>query len=184
MTEALLQGEPFNRLFFALECEAPQRRAIARWRNELGSPLGRAVPSANFHLTLLFLGAVPSAQLPAICAAASAVPVPGKSLSVQLDRLEAWRAARALVLTPTQTPAALRQLVYDLQQAMLPMGFAEAPREYRAHLTLARNYHGPVPEAQVAADFYLRARHFTLFESRKGRYWPLAQWPLMAATGE
>lgn len=180
MTEALLQGEPFKRLFFALECEAPQRREIARWRNELGSDLGRAVPSTNFHLTLMFLGAVPTVQIPAICAAAAAVPVPGKPLNVELDRLQAWRVAKALVLAPSQTPVQLRQLVYALQQALLPLGFSDAPREYRAHLTLARDYQGPVPEAMVAADFRLRARHFTLFESRKGRYQPLAQWPLVA----
>lgn len=182
MIEALEQGEPFKRLFFALECEAPQRRAIARWRNDLGTGLGRPVPSANFHLTLLFLGVVPSAQVPAICAAAAAVPVPGKPLNLVLDRLEIWRSAKALVLAPTQTPVALRQLVYALQQAMLPLGFAEDPRDYRAHLTLARDYQGPVPEAMVAADFFLRARHFTLLESRKGHYWPLAQWPLDTAS--
>ncbi|MNC65647.1 RNA 2',3'-cyclic phosphodiesterase [compost metagenome] len=62
---------------------------------------------------------------------------------------------------------------------MLPLGFSETPREYRAHLTLARRYQGPVPEAMVAAEFLLRARQFTLFESRKGRYWSLAQWPLL-----
>ncbi|MNZ51508.1 2'-5'-RNA ligase [compost metagenome] len=179
MTEALEQGEPFKRLFFALECEASQRRAIARWRNELGTGIGRPVPSANFHLTLMFLGAVPNAQVAGICAAAAAVPVPGKSVTVALDRLEVWRPARALVLTPTKTPAVLRQLVYALQQAMLPLGFSETPREYRAHLTLARRYQGPVPEAMVAAEFLLRARQFTLFESRKGRYWSLAQWPLL-----
>ncbi|MCY1451497.1 RNA 2',3'-cyclic phosphodiesterase [compost metagenome] len=89
-----------------------------------------------------------------------------------------WRPAKALVLVPTQPPAALRQLAYALQQAMLPLGFTDAPREYRPHLTLARDYHGPVPEAQIAADFILRARHFTLYESRRGRYLPLAQWPL------
>ena len=37
---------------------------------------------------------------------------------------------------------------------------------------------GQAPEAAVAPEFHLSARHFTLYESRKGRYWPLAQWPL------
>ncbi|PRA62370.1 RNA 2',3'-cyclic phosphodiesterase [Pseudomonas sp. MYb187] len=178
MVETLESGEPFKRLFFALACEPAQRRDIARWRNELGSGLGRPVPSVNFHLTLMFLGSVATAQLPAILAAAAQVKVPQKPLTVMLDRLEVWRPAKALVLVPTQPPAALRQLAYALQQAMLPLGFTDAPREYRPHLTLARDYHGPVPEAQIAADFILRARHFTLYESRRGRYLPLAQWPL------
>ncbi|MNJ28922.1 2'-5'-RNA ligase [compost metagenome] len=173
-------GEPFKRLFFALECAPTQRRAIAHWRSELGTVLGRPVASANFHLTLMFLGSVATAQLPAVLAAAAQVNVPQKPLTVLLDRLEVWRPAKALVLVPTQPPGALRQLVYGLQQAMLPLGFADAPREYRPHLTLARDYHGPVPEAQAAADFSLRARHFTLLESRRGQYLPLAQWSLEA----
>ncbi|MGH8382202.1 RNA 2',3'-cyclic phosphodiesterase [Pseudomonas sp.] len=173
-------GEPFKRLFFAVDCTSTQRRAIAQWRSELGMGNGRPVPSAHFHLTLMFLGSVSTAQLPAILAAAAGVKMPGVPLTVELDRLEVWRHARALVLTPSQTPVALRQLVYALQQALLPLGFAEAPREYRPHLTLLRHYQGPVPEALVAADFILRARHFTLFESRKGRYWPLAHWPLQS----
>ena len=171
-------GEPFKRLFFALECLPQQRRAIARWRSELDMDTGRPVPSANFHLTLRFVGAAGTAQLPAILAAAAGVKVPGEPLTLVLDRLEVWRSAKALMLVPSQPPAALRQLAYALQQAMLPLGFAQDPRDYRPHLTLARDYRGSEPEALVPAEFVLRARHFTLFESRKSQYWPLAQWPL------
>ena len=171
-------GEPFKRLFFAVDCTPTQRRAIAQWRSELGMDNGRPVPSANFHLTLMFLGTAGTAQLPAILAAAAAVKVPGEPLTVALDRLEIWRPAKVLVLAPSQTPVVLRQLVYALQQALLPLGFAEAPREYRPHLTLFRDFHGPVPEALEAPQFSLKVRHFTLFESRRGRYWPLAHWPL------
>jgi 2'-5' RNA ligase len=95
-----------------------------------------------------------------------------------LDRLQVWQRASALVLEAQQTPPALLQLVYSLQQALLPLGVEAADREYRPHLTLARDYRGQPPEASSAPDFYLAARHFTLYESRKGAYWPLAQWPL------
>jgi RNA 2',3'-cyclic 3'-phosphodiesterase len=83
-----------------------------------------------------------------------------------------------LVLEAQQTPPALLQLVYGLQQALLPLGVEAANREYRPHLTLSWDYHGQPPEASSAPEFYLSARHFTLYESRKGAYWPLAQWPL------
>ncbi|QBF26316.1 RNA 2',3'-cyclic phosphodiesterase [Pseudomonas tructae] len=171
-------AEPFKRLFFALDCVPEQRRAIARWRGELALGTGRPVPSANFHLTLVFVGAVPTVQLPTILAAAAAVKVAGEPLTLMLDRLEVWRPAKALVLVPSHTPVALRQLVYGLQQAMLALGFTQESRDYLAHLTLARDYQGREPEALVPTAFALRARHFTLFESRKGQYWPLAQWPL------
>jgi 2'-5' RNA ligase len=68
--------------------------------------------------------------------------------------------------------------VYALEQAMLPFGLEEAPREYRPHLTLARQYRAPVPESATAPQFFLRADRFVLFESHKGRYRALAEWPL------
>lgn len=64
-------GEPVKRLFFALPCAQAQRRAIAQWRGALHVDSGRPVPVDNFHVTLLFLGAVAVTQVPALCAAAA-----------------------------------------------------------------------------------------------------------------
>ncbi|NIF28452.1 RNA 2',3'-cyclic phosphodiesterase [Pantoea sp. Tr-811] len=171
-------GVPFKRLFFALPVSDAQRRAVAQWRRGLSLRSGKPVPSENFHLTLLFLGDVDAAQVPAICAAVDNLTLPGRAIRLLLDRLNAWQRAGALVLEPQETPLALRQLVYALQQALLPMGFAEQGRDYRPHLTLSRDFRGQAPESAQAPDFHFSARHFTLYESRKGRYWPLAQWPL------
>ncbi|MFJ4349791.1 RNA 2',3'-cyclic phosphodiesterase [Pseudomonas sp. NPDC089428] len=172
------RDQPFKRLFFALPLGDDQRRAIAQWRRGLNLRSGKPVPSDNFHLTLQFLGDVDAAQVPAICAAVDNLARPGAPLRLLLDQLKTWQRANVLVLEPQETPAALRQLVYGLQQALLPMGFEEQAREYRPHLTLSRDFRGQAPEAGVAPEFFLTARHFTLYESRKGRYWPLAQWSL------
>lgn len=158
---------PFKRLFFALPVGAAQRRAIAQWRRGLNLRSGKPVPSDNFHLTLLFLGDVDAAQVPAICAAVENLARPGAPLRLLLDQLKTWQRANVLVLEPQETPAALRQLVYGLQQALLPMGFEEQAREYRPHLTLSRDFRGQAPEAGVAPEFFLTARHFTLYESRR-----------------
>jgi 2'-5' RNA ligase len=171
--------EPFKRLFFALDCAPAQRREIARWRSALQLRNGRPVPADNFHLTLKFLGAVAVAQIAEICTAAASIRVPGERLTVLLDRLDVWRRAGALVLAPEQAPPALLRLVYDLEQAMLPFGLEQAPKEYRPHLTLARDYRASVPESPTAPEFFLRAERFTLFESHKGRYRALAEWPLV-----
>ncbi|AYG44576.1 RNA 2',3'-cyclic phosphodiesterase [Pseudomonas sp. Leaf58] len=171
-------GTPFKRLFFALPVSDVQRRALAQWRHGLGLRSGKPVPVANFHVTLLFVGDVEAAQVPAICAAVDQLALPATAPRLLLDRLQVWQRASALVLEAQQTPAALLQLVYGLQQALLPLGVAAASRDYRPHLTLARDFRGQPPEASSAPDFYLAARHFTLYESRKGAYWPLAQWPL------
>ncbi|AGA74170.1 RNA 2',3'-cyclic phosphodiesterase [Pseudomonas plecoglossicida] len=170
--------KPFKRLFFALPVSDAQRRALAQWRRGLNLRSGKPVPAANFHVTLLFLGDVDTAHVPAICAVVDQLALPATAPRLLLDRLQVWQRASALVLEAQQTPPALLQLVYSLQQALLPLGVEAADREYRPHLTLARDYRGQPPEASSAPDFYLAARHFTLYESRKGAYWPLAQWPL------
>lgn len=171
-------AEPSKRLFFALPCAPEQRRAISRWRSALELHSGRPVPAENFHLTLMFLGAVAVTQIPAICAAAERLQTPGEPLLVPLDRLDAWRKPGILLLAPEQEPLALRQFVYALQQALLPFGFVDTAREFRPHLTLLRDYREPVPEASSPPNFILRAEHFSLFESHKGHYRSLADWPL------
>jgi 2'-5' RNA ligase len=173
------QGQPLKRLFFALPCAEAQRRAIAQWRSALELSSGRPVPAENFHLTLMFLGSVAVTQIPGICAAAAGVRTPGGSLTVALDRLDVWHRAGVLLLAPAQAPLVLRQLIYALQQALLPLGFVEAPREFRPHLTLMRDYRAPIPESNTPPNFHLSARHFTLFESHKGHYRSLAEWPLV-----
>ncbi|WP_372822642.1 RNA 2',3'-cyclic phosphodiesterase [Pseudomonas parafulva] len=171
-------GAPFKRLFFALALPETQRRAVAQWRRELGLRAGKPVPAENFHVTLLFLGDVDAAQVPALCAAVDGMTRPGAPIRLLLDRLQVWRRAGALVLEPGDTPASLRQLVYGLEQRLLPLAIAEQAREYRPHLTLSRDFQGQPPEAAQAPEFFLNARRFGLYESRKDRYCPLAEWPL------
>lgn len=178
-----LSTEPQSRLFFALGCPPALTKAISQWRTSLGLRTGRPVPTANFHLTLLFLGAVDKAQIAEICAAASKVKVPGKPLTVVLDRLDVWRKSKALVLTPDDPPPELMRLSYALEQAMLRFGQDQEHKEFRAHLTLAHDYPNQVPEAASAPEFLLRADRFGLYESRKGEYRVVGQWPLVQAVG-
>ncbi|WP_085639946.1 MULTISPECIES: RNA 2',3'-cyclic phosphodiesterase [unclassified Pseudomonas] len=178
MKDDLPGDQPFKRLFFALDCPPAQRKAIAQWRSALNLRAGKPVPADNFHLTLLFLGAVPLAQIAQVCEAAAKVSTPGTALRISLDRLQVWRKAGVLSLAPEQAPPALLRLVYALEQAMLPFGFEEPPREFRPHLTLMRDFREPVPESATPPEFFLRAERFALFESHKGRYRALAEWPL------
>lgn len=171
-------GEPFKRLFFALPCAPSPRRAIAQWRGALELGIGRPVPAEKFHLTLMFLGTVAVTQVPAICAAAVNVARASQRVIVPLDCLDVWRRSHVLLLTSTQTPLVLRQLVYALQEAMLPLGFVELPREFRPHLTLMRDYHADVPESSTPPDFRLSADHLILFESHKGQYRSVGEWRL------
>lgn len=93
-----------NRDYFSAHMLSPPRKAISQWRALLSLRAGRPVPAANFHLTLLFLGSVDQAHIADICTTASKLKVPGKQLTLLLDRLEVWRKSKALVLTPEAPP--------------------------------------------------------------------------------
>ncbi|WP_240349629.1 RNA 2',3'-cyclic phosphodiesterase [Pseudomonas putida] len=169
--------QPFKRLFFALSVDEAPRRAIAQWRQDLCLRVGKPVAADNFHVTLLFVGDVSADQMPSLIASVGALKHP-RALRLQLDRLNVWLRPQILVLEPIQAPPALLRLAYDLAQTLRPLGIVEQPHDYRPHLTLSRDFHQEVPETPLAPDFMLVARHFTLFESRKGQYWPVAEWPL------
>lgn len=172
-------NEPFKRLFFALPCTPAQGKALSRWRSDLRLRSGKPVPSGNFHVTLMFLGAVGVSQLPAILEVAARLRPPERLEPLVLDRLEVWRRSQALVLTTQESPKVLLRWVYQLQEALLPLGFVVDSREFRPHLTLARDFRNEVPEAAVAPEFRWNAREFVLYESTKGKYEPLAHWPLL-----
>ena len=174
-----LSVEPQSRLFFALGCPPTLRKTISHWRTSLSLRIGRPVPVANFHLTLLFLGSVDQAQVAEICTAAFKVTVPGKPMTVVLDRLEIWRKSNALVLTPGDTPLELMRLSYALEQAMLSFRFEQTRAAFQPHLTLMRDYRASVPEADEQPGFFLRADRFALYESHKGQYRVIAEWPFV-----
>ncbi len=101
------------RLFFALPCPADQAQAIGRWRDEQGLD-GRAVPLANLHLTLAFLGAQPADALAEIARLGESIHA--EAFELRLDRLissargsPAWRQssrrARLATLSRCCAPA-------------------------------------------------------------------------------
>jgi 2'-5' RNA ligase len=71
------------------------------------------------------------------------------------------------------------RLSYALEQAMLRFGHDQENKEFRPHLTLARDYQSPVPEAGSPPEFFLRSDRFGLYQSHKGQYTLIADWPLV-----
>jgi 2'-5' RNA ligase len=170
--------EPQSRLFFALTCSPALRKTISQWRASLSLQVGRPVPATNFHLALLFLGAVDKAQIAAICAAATKIKVSAKPLTLVLDRLETWRKSKALVIIPGDAPPALMRLSYALEQAMLKFGDDKEIKEFRPHLTFSRDYQSAASEACSPPEFFLRANRFGLYRSHKGQHTFIADLPL------
>jgi len=136
----------------------------------------------NYHLTLVFLGQVNTGQLACVKRAADRIIAP--SLQLQLDHLGHWPTPQVLWAAPSMPPAALQQLVTDLQQQLTRCGFTPEKRRYQAHVTLARRLRA------FDGSYHLdtinwQARQFHLYESLSTpdgiRYQPIASWPLSAS---
>ena len=71
------------------------------------------------------------------------------------------------------------RLSYALEQATLAFGLDQKHKEFRPHLTPARDYRCSVPETDNQPELFLRADRFALYESHKGKYRVIADWPLV-----
>ena len=102
---AITPPEPTRRLFFALWPDEVMRGGLARAiRKAVRGSGGRPVPTESLHITLAFLGSVPERRVAALGALAGKVAgeLAGfdRPLTLRLDRLEHWRAARLLCVLP------------------------------------------------------------------------------------
>jgi 2'-5' RNA ligase len=78
-----------HRVFFALWPDAEEASHLAALGENLaGECGGRAIPAANLHMTLAFIGAVTPAQLDQLVALAAEVR--GEAFDLCLDRLGFW----------------------------------------------------------------------------------------------
>lgn len=161
------------RLFIALELDAAPRRALGEWAAEPVARLGlRALAEEQMHVTLAFLGARPSSQVPAlariVAARAAGTSVAGLALGAPL-----WlpqRAPRVLAVAIEDGAGAIEALHRQLRAALASEGLEQ--RDERSallpHVSVARGRprgaaREPLPRSPVSADF--GASTLTLFRS-------------------
>lgn len=171
-----------RRLFFALWPSDDLREQVARGvAPALEGRRARPVPSANFHITIAFLGSIAAGKLPAVIDAADQVD--GEPFELTLDRLESWRAAHAVCMTISMIPPALAAVVERLRFSLLARRVAADQKPFRAHLTVARDWREGGLD-QPVGPYRWPVTEFVLVEStlRPGgsqyhvvRAWPLAQ---------
>jgi 2'-5' RNA ligase len=134
------------RLFFALVPPDELRAALGGLAQTLARDIGgRAVPAANLHLTLAFLGDVEPARaqvLPPMLASLSS-----GGFTLTLDRLGEWRHAGVAWIAPGIVPAPLAALHSKLAAALSAAGFAVEARPFRPHMTLVRRRRHPLADA-------------------------------------
>ena len=136
------------RLFIALWPGDALRQALRDWREPCRGGVGtRLVAMEQLHLTLHFLGNVPSQQVPEL---RSALHLPFRSFELGFSRCERWQGG-VLVVPPDAVPTALADLHGALGEALRPFGLPIEKHAFRPHITLARRHTGPVPPAAAAA---------------------------------
>jgi 2'-5' RNA ligase len=171
-------GGDSRRLFFALWPDSGLREQLMRAARPIVELTpGRLQQPQQWHVTLVFLGAVPATRLPVAQQAAAAVRA--EPFELTLDTVEYWRRAGVVCLTARQTPPALERLVATLRGELDERGFATEQRTYRPHLTLARRVR-PLRDLPAPDPLTWPATEFVLVESTSGAhgsvYTVLAEW--------
>ncbi len=123
------------RLFSALEIPPPIAERLSGLRGGLHG--ARWVEPENYHITLRFIGDVDETTAREFAAALSRVRLPGFALT--LDGLGSFgnRKPRA-VWAGVAAPPALDALQRAHERAAQAAGLAPEPRNFHAHVTLAR----------------------------------------------
>ena len=152
-----------KRLFFALWPDERQREQLRDPIKTACSAIeGRAVLRANWHVTLVFLGAVPPAEISRLRAAMQNVET--EPFRLRFDRLEFWARPKIACLLASAVPAPLGGLVGALNALADEL---ERPREsltYRPHITIARPARA-FPAEPLAQPVTLEWSGFELMES-------------------
>jgi RNA 2',3'-cyclic 3'-phosphodiesterase len=155
-----------TRLFLALWPDDAVRDQLRAWRDAWTWPRGAApVHTAKLHVTLHFLGHLPTARLPAL---RDGFQVPFDPFRLQFGRPELSRNGIAW-LAPHDEPQGLLDLHTRLSDALLALGLTPEARAYRPHVTMARRASGAgVPASGPRIDWAIA--HYALVESRAGAY--------------
>jgi 2'-5' RNA ligase len=184
------------RLFVAVDPPAEARahldRALGPLRGAAGEP--RWIPPERWHVTLLFLGAVPAESVAGLRAAVGEVAAGAAPIALRIAGggwFGAGRRPQVFWAGLDGDVRPLTDLADRLRGAALGLGFVVPDRPFRAHLTVGRwrprrpvdaslpgglaGYRGPEwPVTGVA-----------LLESHPGhdpRYEEVASWPLTTRT--
>jgi 2'-5' RNA ligase len=161
-----------TRLFLALWPGEPVRDQLRAWRDAWTWPRGAApVHTDKLHVTLHFLGGLPTARLPELL---DGLQVPFDPFGLQFGRPALLHGGIAW-LAPHSEPQALLDLHARLSDALLALGLAPEARAYRPHVTMARRANGAVvPQSGPVIDW--RVGGYVLVESRSGSYTVLREY--------
>lgn len=141
---------------------------------------GRVVAAQNIHLTVAFIGSVPTERVDDLRAIGRAIKV-GR-IQLRLIRTGCWKRSGIGWIGPDHSTAALEDLVLKLREHLLQGGFSVDNKPFTPHVTLLRKAKcssQPAPQ-ELALDWEID--RYVLMRSDTFRAGPeysqLAAWPL------
>jgi RNA 2',3'-cyclic 3'-phosphodiesterase len=162
------------RLFVALELPDAVRAALVRWRDSALVPALRPVPGESLHVTLCFLGSLPSADVPAIGDACAVAVAGERPLPLAVGSV-AWlpRGRPQVLSVAIDDPSGeLAHRQAALSGVLVAGGwYRPESRPFLAHVTVARVRRGErLRAAQLVAppELGFSASRVTLFRSHLG----------------
>ena len=138
----------------------------------------------NFHMTLLFMGAVPSGRLKELKSVAETVHA--EAFDILIDGVGRWRQARVAYLYPAHATQGLATLAEMLRIQVTIAGFDFDNKTFAPHVTVLRNA-GSMPETKLITPILWHIDNFCLVRStsseRGVRYEILESWALSPERG-
>lgn len=132
-----------TRTFVALPVSTAVKQLAAHWMQRLGEGAQSVkwVPVDNLHLTLKFLGEVPTVELAEICQRVTSAVAAWQPLEIECDHLGAFPSPsrpRTLWLGIGAGAEQVSQLQESVEQGLQQLGFRRERRQYHPHITLGR----------------------------------------------
>jgi 2'-5' RNA ligase len=134
-----------TRCFIAIELPPELKAELTRLQNKLRSAPGgnsaRWVASDGIHLTLIFLGNVPTDKIPAIMQVIEEAARETPELRLEIDECGCFpnnRRPQVIWVGLSGDIKILDELVNRLERSLARLGFKPEGRPFTPHLTLAR----------------------------------------------
>ncbi|MCC7118459.1 MAG: RNA 2',3'-cyclic phosphodiesterase [Anaerolineales bacterium] len=132
------------RAFIAAELPETTRAEVwnqtARLRQNLGAEAVRWVSAENLHLTLKFIGDIPSAHLDFLKQALTRVANAAQPFDLRLTHLGSFPTSKLprVLWAGVHAPATLTALSQALETALVKLGYKAEIRAFAPHLTIGR----------------------------------------------
>jgi len=171
------------RVFFALPVQEQLKLNIDQWRTQNMPPSSNTVPTANFHITLAFIGHIRDSDIEVLCARTDELIKSGEFKAGNLKLVDTgfWAKPGILWIGPDSWPDNLTKLASKLQNVGRNFGAKKDKKAYRPHLTLSKRMQTP-SHPTIRPNFHFDYDQVTLYHSismKSGvRYMPIDSWPL------